>query len=308
MIIVRLFGGLGNQLFQYAAARALAERYHTELKCDVSWFDQPDVAAQLTTFARPLELGHFCTSIVPATTAEIRRLKGPWRRNRMVDAMFLNLWKLIGIECTTYFQEEIELYDPRWRRLSNNVYLEGYWQSPYYFIGIEDAIRREFQLADDATVRFAADYLETQRKRDCPLVAVHVRRGDLAYANEVLRRPGLVHGPLMGADYFLTAMGLLPEEAIFLVFSDGKRDVEWCRSHLAAKRAVFVEGHTAVQDFAIMQGCDHQIISNSTFSWWAAWLNRNPNKRVVAPRQWFHDSSVLRAPLECLIPREWMLI
>ncbi len=308
MIIVRLQGGLGNQLFQYAMGRVLAERHKAELKLDLSWYATTAVAAGLERFARPLELGNFRVRLVAATTEEVRRVKGPWRRDRMVDVKLLELLSVFGVKDRSYVRETVELFDPRWKEIPDNVYLDGYWQSPHYFFEIEGLIREEFQFADNEIPEFAEECLEPHRESGRPLVAVHVRRGDLAYAVEILGKPRLIYGPPARAEYFAAAMRLFAENSLFLVFSDGDRDLDWCRENLAGPNLLFVRGNTALQDFAIMQRCDHNVISNSTFSWWAAWLNCSPGKRVVAPRKWFYDNGAVRAPLECLIPREWTLL
>jgi len=308
MIIVRLQGGLGNQLFQYAIGRSLALRRRVELKFDLSWYADPPPDRRLREFSRPLELNNFRVQLPVATSREIRRVKRHGRiaalcRGRIRD------WLGCGDPAgRSHQREEIFLYDPRWTRWPDTIYLDGYWQSPHYFNDIAPVLREEFQLQDATLAAEAARIAAGHRDGDWPLVAVHVRRGDLAHARDVLRTPSLVHGPPVTVEYLAAAMQLFPPQSRFLVFSDSAADLEWCRDRLQGENSVFLPGRTALQDFALMQCCDHNIISNSTFSWWAAWLNAHSQKHVVAPRRWFYDLDLALAPLDCLIPRQWTLL
>ncbi len=110
-----------------------------------------------------------------------------------------------------------------------------------------------------------------------PYVSIHVRRGD--YVNNPF------YVDLMETNYYKKAMSLFPEDK-FLVFSD---DIEWCKEQAIFKGCIFSERNDEVTDLNRMASCKHNIIANSSFSWWAAWLNPNTEKKVVAPREWFTD-------------------
>jgi hypothetical protein len=278
------------------------------LKVDVSWYETGRVARELRQFPRPLELRQFRVRYAEAGPDEIRRLRGLiWGRTPARFGLRRPLeWG--GLSRRSYVPEAVEVFDPRYLQLPDDVYLDGYWQSPHYFREIEAQIRQEFELADSGVAEAAEEYLGPYRQAGRPLVALHVRRGDMAFAHEVVKKPVLMYGPPATAGYFSTAMRHFPGDTTFLVFSDGDRDLDWCQENLRGAKQVFVRGNPAIVDFAIMQRCDHSIISNSSFSWWAAWLNRNPVKQVIAPRRWFYENGVPRSPLEYLIPRDWTLV
>ena len=102
-------------------------------------------------------------------------------------------------------------------------------------------------------------------------------------------------------------------ESRFLIFSDTARDIQWCRDNirpdwLAPERLHFSDGHTDLQDATLMSCCDHNIIANSTFSWWAAWLNTTPGRRVIAPRSWSNPGNAGKMTTTDLIPPSWEII
>jgi hypothetical protein len=103
--------------------------------------------------------------------------------------------------------------------------------------------------------------------------------------------------------YVHEAMRRFSPESVFLVFSDSARDVAWCRENLRGGNLAFSEGHTDLQDLELMRECDHNIIANSTFSWWAAWLNHHPGRRVIAPKDWFFASQ--NGQSQDIIPETW---
>ncbi len=265
MIIVRLRSGLGNQMFQYAFFKQMQK-----------WHGEENVKLDISTYHwkahNGLEIGHVfgidlqkdsVSSNVSLKYADVgykfhhrvlRRLRG--RRHKSY-----RYWK--DIEFDEY-------------RTLNDVYLEGFWNDEKYFAGVQDEVRflYQFQLPltedDDGLLR---------KIESCESVAVHVRRGDYKKYPEAF--------PLCRPDYYRQAIGLLSEkypELSCFVFSD---DLEWCKKELSfLPRVTFVENHDssmASKDLFMMSKCRHNIIANSTFSWWAAWLNNNPDKMVLYP-------------------------
>ena len=154
--------------------------------------------------------------------------------------------------------------------------------------------------------RSAAAFV-TRARQGSALVGVHVRRGDRApegdsFHREILLRP----------TYYRRAAAEMPRDACFAVFSDRPEDVEWCRAHLGLEdfgRVTYADGRDPIVDFFALSGCDHQIISASTFSWWAAWLNSNPSKIVVAPplQQGYGPRSA-ENDLDTRLPAEWRIV
>ena len=139
-------------------------------------------------------------------------------------------------------------------------------------------------------------------------MSLHIRRGDLAEADEKFRTSRVVYGAPVSLDYITAAMARFGGENRFVVFSDTAKDIEWCKQNIRGNKLHFSEGHSDVQDMRIMSACDHHIIANSTFSWWAAWLDHRPGRRAVSPAQWSYPEAAVHMPTEDLIPRGWEVI
>ena len=212
------FGFLGNQMFQYAAVRALS-------------------------LARGVKAGF------PANKPNLH-------------ALFPLKADLHSREWPMKYRERGFHFFPDFWDAPDGTQLHGYFQSEKYFAPHAAQIRQEFSF-------------EERTVFDKPTVAVHVRRGDYLSFPE--------HHPPLTMDYYSRAMERFPGLR-FLVFSD---DPGWCLLNFDRERCRTIVGQTAIQDMALMASCDHFIIANSSFSWWGAWLGRNPEKRVVAPAKWF---------------------
>jgi hypothetical protein len=273
MIITRLIGGLGNQLFQYAAGKSLAVLHNTELKLDLTGFNK--------TTNRYFLLDNFNIHADIATKSEIRRIrKGP---SLIGNYLFKEEGDTFHIFSESHFKYHEEFYD-----LPDNTYLEGYWQSYKYFEEISAVIREEFTIKSDIS-RYGNILQEIQ---DTESVAIHIRLGDYLTNPEA----HAFHG-LCSSEYYNSAINFMVNrlnDPHFFVFSD---DI-----HLAKERFQFsgldvsyIEGQTGKMsylDLYIMSKCRHFIIANSTYSWWSAWLGSNHEKIVIAPKKWFTDSSI----------------
>lgn len=281
MIITRVVGGLGNQLFQYAAGRSLALANEVPLKFDLrDYARHPDRRYVLDEFD---VAGGIAT---PDETEEALRRRNDRRWRKRLQR--LHVRPPGGV---TFFRERVPCFDPAVERLRAPAYLYGYWQSERYFSGIRSQIREDlhprFEPGSEA-LRFASQVLS------CVSVAVHVRRGDYV-SNPQVRKRLVVCLP----DYYRRASGLLASkepDLHYFVFSD---DLEWTREHLTfldpATFVVLDSPRSDLEEFWIMSQCRHFVIANSTFSWWAAWLGEHPRKQVVAPERWSlgepgHDS------------------
>jgi hypothetical protein len=311
MIIVRIMGGLGNQMFQYAMGRRLAEHHNTELLLDVNGYGETGEPrpSGLHGFPRPLRLPQLAVTAKAATQADIARLRDSFstsstrdrlvRRLRRVKADFL--WN------ASHIIERHYRFQPDALSLPDNVYVQGYWQSEKYFQDIAPAIRKEFRPLDSSIADEARRFIEQLRVDGRQVVSLHVRRGDLAYAHETLRRTDVTYGAPLPLDYIERAMTEFPEGTCFVVFSDSPQDIEWCRSHIRTGSVEFSTGKSDLWDLFAMSACDHHIIANSTFSWWAAWLNDRPGRRVIAPRVWsWPDTAAM--PIDDLIPPGWQIL
>jgi hypothetical protein len=286
MISVKLMGGLGNQMFQYAAGRALALRQGTELQIDLTWLE----GKQNVATPREYELGCFSFSPVffgssnqAETTSLIIRLFGRKPKLQLVR------------------EPASHVFDPRVLRASDNSYLEGYWQSEKYFEDQAEVIRQDFTFAQEPTGKNEKLLEEIQ---SAAAISLHVRRGDYATDPATQEFHGLI--PL---DYYDQAVELIVKRAKLkvprlFVFSD---DPAWCREHLKLDYPTTYVSHNtgrkSFEDMRLISACHHQVIANSSFSWWGAWLNSQPKKIVVAPKRWFKDESVDTTDL---IPEAWI--
>ncbi len=270
MIIVRLRGGLGNQLFQYAAGRALATHHQVPLKLDLYTYTRHRY--------RKFELHHFKIDAPEATREEVHQFTGP---NPIVR--YLNKRENY-FRCPAVFAQPHYHFYEDFFALPSDLYLSGYWQSEKYFANIAGEIRNHLTPAKPLDERNVSYQQQMQSQNS---VAVHVRRGDYtagAYQSFFGTLPETYYGEAM------TYVRQRINNPVFYFFSD---DIDWCRKSFGTTGAEFIHhntGEEAYKDLLLMASCRHNIIANSTFSWWGAWLNANPDKVVVAPRQWFKSS------------------
>jgi hypothetical protein len=274
MIIVKLMGGLGNQMFQYAAGRCLSHLHKTELKLDLSFLNA-DPGNRYTKRDFALEVFNINCSI--ATEEDIKRFQ-PLERGKITRTLMRKLpllySKVISNESGHAFMKEFYSYP-------KDVYLNGYWQSEYYFEPVEAILRKEFTLKEELTGEHAE---LAKRIRNSDSVSVHVRRGDYVNNKEVNQ----FHG-ICSAEYYQKAVELMKTKGgiELFVFSD---DIQWAKENLKADKVNFVtQNNPGYIDMHLMSLCKHNIIANSSFSWWAAWLNQNALKTVIAPEKWFAD-------------------
>lgn len=275
MIITRIIGGLGNQMFQYAAGRALSLTRRVPLRVDTRCF--PDYHLH-----QGYELERvFQLEAKEATDGDYRNVLG-WRAAPVLRKA-LGRRSLAFLRGGSYCVQPGSGYWDGFQSLGDRCYLVGYWQSERFFSECADQIRSDFSFRSPLSGRNAevADPISTSNS-----VSLHVRRGD--YANDP--RNLSKHG-LCSLEYYQQAIRLISEwvrDPEFFVFSD---DMDWVRRNLnIAARCHYVDHNTGADSFndmRLMSMCRHHIMSNSTFSWWAAWLSPFTDKRVIAPRRWF---------------------
>ncbi len=286
-VTVGLSGGLGNQMFQYAAGRSLAIRLGAPLRLDNTWF--------LCRKARSYALGNFavqatiqsCELPVPDVLKSLEsRLVRKWGATRM------------GVPI---FREPHFHFCPAFAELESPVYLEGYWQSERYFESCRDQIASDFTLREKVPEK-CLDILRTISSTDS--ICIHIRRGDYVSDPATAR----VH-EICSPDYYRRGVALAASgeaDPHGFVFSD---DPDWARRHFSAPfptTIVDLNGpHEAHWDLHLMSACRHFVIANSSLSWWAAWLGRSPEKRVVAPQSWFKTPGRTIADL---IPGGWVQV
>lgn len=294
MIVTKILGGLGNQMFQYAAGRSLALANGSRLKLDIAGFNTYELHN-----GYELDLFHIDAEI--ARSEEVCLLAGSQSRVLQFIRRKLRLTK------SSHIREAGKAFGPSFFEIKGPAYLDGYWQSYEYLKPFESQIRRDLTFKP----ALAGRNRETaERIANSNAVSVHIRRGDYV-TNKTSAK---VHG-FVGLDYYRGAIQRIRGELsspTFFVFSD---DLDWVKANLGlGENAVLVShntGRSSYEDMRLMSMCNHNIIANSSFSWWGAWLNNNSSKIVIAPRQWFSDRSVASNYdkfLEHLIPSSWFLV
>lgn len=285
MNIIRMTGGLGNQMFQYALYLKLCSM-GKEVKFD-------DVAEYKVPDARPIMLWVFDISYPKASAAEV---------NQITDG-FLKLShrirrKLFGRKSLEYHEKDCNFDEQVLKR--EPAYLTGYFQSEKYFKDIETQVRKAFVFSDKIwegpdpdTKRRMESYL--RQIGSTTAVAMHVRRGDYLTTSEVF-------GGICTQEYYVRAIKRVLKDvpdAVFFVFSN---DTKWVKEWIPelceegeikeADRFVVIEGtteDTGYLDMLLMSRCRHYILANSSFSWWGAYLNPADDKLVIAPSVWFNN-------------------
>lgn len=273
MIIVKLQGGLGNQMFQYALGRSLSIKKNTSLALDISSFNSDPL--------RAYALEAFCAYQESAKSENIEKLSRFRRKsgkNNFFHNFFIAKWH-------KYASEKQFHFDPDVFKVSRDSYLDGYWNTEKYFANIRSTILEDFKLKAPLIGK-NAETAELILKNDS--IAVHIRRGD--YANNPTTRT--THG-LMGQEYYSRALAYIGEkikDPTLFIFSD---DIPWVKANLPFPfKTIYVDWNDekhAHEDLRLMSLCKHHVIANSTFSWWGAWLSQNPNKIVIGPKQWFNQ-------------------
>jgi Glycosyl transferase family 11 len=310
MIIAQLAGGLGNQFFQYAMARRLAEKHNAELLLDTSCYGPNGETRprELAAFSRTLGLFRFRIKARAAQPDEISRLKDDYYRSTTRDRVVRKirlLWPDFLRKKSDIMERQFR-FQPEALAWPDDIYLRGFWQSPKYFADITPLLRQELQPADASILESVNEAVGDLRKRYSQVVSLHVRRGDLAHAFEVVGKKNITHGAPVTLDYIHRAMAKFEPDTCFFVFSDTPKDISWCRENIQAKNIVFSKAESDIWDFTAISSCDHHIISNSTFSWWAAWLNPREGKRVVAPQAWSSPQADRQTPTDDLLPDDWI--
>ncbi len=292
MIIGNIIGGLGNQMFQYAAARSLATARKQPLYLDLSDFSG-------YRLHQGFELAKvFSGTFEAADAQQLEQVLG-WRARESLRRMFKR--RQMALFRNEHFVVEPQFdYWPGFFNVPNDCYLVGYWQSERYFKPVAEKIRKEF--AFKSAPAGHNEYVAGQIA-GCNAVSLHVRRGD--YASNARTR--MVHG-LLPLDYYRDAASRIAEQVpspVFFVFSD---ELDWAREYLKLPFPCrFIgqnQGSESYKDMQLMSLCRHHIIANSSFSWWGAWLNPAADKIVVAPRRWFADEQ----DVSDLFPRGWVAL
>lgn len=286
MRIVKLWGGLGNQLFQYVFAQYLEKATKEKV-----YF----VGEQANTNLAHLKINRLNTNIKQSGEEQVKicgnYFKKQYRIKRKLTQLipFLNAKVLVEHD-TTHFVKGYE----------GHIVYDGYWQDLAYLEGQEAQIQDAFQFKNPALFG-QSPYLKMIQE-DSGATAIHLRRGDYLQS-------GYHYG--LGIDYYQAAIDkicALVSNPTFYVFTN---DLDWTKTHLSINSNMVFVDHSNFKeadlfDFYLMSQCKHNIIANSTFSWWSAWLNNYTDKQIVAPSQWYNGQSNILATK--LLPNSWVII
>ena len=289
MIVTKITSGLGNQLFQFAIAKNLSIKNNTSLYFDLSYYKSEYV----TDTVRKFKLNNFSINYKLLNTSPVlyyvkstklfpdRTLK-PFFKYRKEEYFHFNKHVLLESSFCTI--------------------LDGFWQSEKYFKENANLIRNELTFKRITGETFKNYYKQIQNTKTP--ISIHIRRGDYVNHPEFSKTFGFV-----GTDYYERAISLIKSkfpDFRFFIFSD---DHEWVKDNLNLSDCVFVENtgeDSDLDDLQLMSTCKHHIIANSSFSWWAAWLNNEEDKLVISPKNWYKNQPTWDT--KDLIPETWIRI
>lgn len=287
MIIVKIMGGLGNQMFQYAYAKALQEK-GCDVKIDISTFETYKLHGGY-------QLDKYNTNINIASKFEI----GQFYKNDFLSKI---LYKINLISRNITYVKSLR-YDNNLFNLEDKTLIEGYFQSEKFFLDIREDLVAHFRIKN--TLSDYGNKIKNKidvSKNSCSL---HIRRGDYVRNNDANK----VHGTC-DLDYYENAMKkveTIDEDINYFVFSD---DIDWVKKNLKIPNVIYVESvekRIPHEDIYLMSLCQHNIIANSSFSWWGAWLNKYVDKIVIAPKRWFLDEKLFKES-DDIVCESWIKI
>ncbi len=289
MIIIKITGGLGNQLFQYAFGKVLEKNFMTSVKYDI----KTEVNSNNFT-NRNLDIQKFNIDLPKASKNEISNFiyfkeKFFWRVERKIAQNILFFNKSYRVQRNAH-----EILN----ELTNNTYYDGYWQCFKYVDEVRDLILDKIS----TNLSLLEKHKEILNKiTNSDSVSIHIRRDD--YINIKVNNRLF---EICGMDYYNKAIEIVSEKLNNPQFFIFTQDTQWACQNFYGKNIHFVEGNSANEDLLLMSQCKHNIIANSTFSWWGAWLNSNSEKKVVAPKNWYKGNR--NKQIANLIPQEWIRV
>lgn len=277
-------GGLGNQMFQYAFGRAHGE----QCSYDLSWFEKTLANKDTSVTFRKYALDVFALSLAVANKNDCTQLKKKSHIPKIIR-------RFIGSPKYPYIiQEKKPSFDSELLKKRKHAYYEGYFQCEKYFLPIREQILKDFTLALPFN---EANQHVLQQIQQSNAISLHVRRGDYVKLQARYR--------LCSLDYYKNAIKIISSNVNnphFFVFSD---DMDWVKDNLPIPHMhTFVDINSAHEghfDIELMKHCKHNIIANSSFSWWGAWLNQHPSKIIIAPRRWFANGCKID-----IVPDQWI--
>lgn len=298
MIIVKISGGIGNQLFQYCFAKSLEIKKRVKVKIDNSCY----YLKTKTITPRQYQLDKFKISLDLAGQNDFHEVGIPYPLNRHIsENIFRSVFRIqeffrpfnlkkITVEHGLTFNDSIFLK-------RDNCYISGNWTDPRYFFDISEILQKELSLKDKTSEKTQIFFSGIKNSNS---ISVHIRRGDyLRYSHKF---------KILDQRYYNQAVKKIEEKIknpIYYIFSD---DVDYVKNNYQNifKKAIYISGNNIFdhEELWLMSQCKNNIIANSTFSWWGAWLNNNPEKIVIAPKKYRNDNKDITG----LFPKKWIIL
>lgn len=299
-VIIRILGGLGNQMFEYAMGRNLSIIHKRVLKLDLNFYKEQNSKWAIRSY----DLSHFKIQAEIATEPEIEPFKKYLKQNLSSKILRRTSSYIPGMAKSYIFEPPEKNFT-----FNNNLlrmklpavaYFDGFWQTEKYFLNIEDAIRKDFIFADEPD---EVNRQMLQQIDGLDSVAIHIRHGD--NATKVAAHHGVL--PIR---YYHRAIGEITntvKNPHFYIFSD---DPQWAKENLKiSNQPAILVAHNGEEkhheDMRLMSRCKHHIIGNSTFSWWGAWLGKKTGQLVYAPKRYHMKANI--EPVD-FYPITWNLI
>jgi hypothetical protein len=293
MIIISIKGGLGNQLFQYAFGRKMSLLNNTKLYLDLSWYHDKN-----KDFPRQYVLDKFNINAEIANPVIINKIRGGFANYHSIYNRILK--KICPFIFQNYVSERSIIFDPTIFKYNGDKYYDGFWMNYKYFMDINNIIIKELTVLVDIEISKNILISEIKSRNS---ISIHIRRGDYAKIHTTREFHGLL--PKKYFESSIEKIVQLVNKPHFYFFSD---DIAWVKANFnIAYPHSYVENSPDGKeyiDLIIMSMCKHNIIANSTYSWWAAWLNNNQEKIVIVPPVW---SKALPDSSE-IVPKEWKII
>jgi hypothetical protein len=300
MVLIQLTGGLGNQMFQYAFARSLDLKSKRKIYLDTSWLNNKNLQNNVTQ--RNYELAVF--EIYPMVIQKNSIINYVLERKTLIQKCFFKIMRMIGFISVLKEKKLFKLDDELLLQINNFSYIEGYFQTDEYFKSFRTNLLNEFNLKNsisDNSLKYQQLISESNS------VSLHVRRGDYISIPSASK----IHN-VCTLEYYKNAIGIITEKVNnphFFIFSD---DLDWVKNqNLTGQfKATYVTGNSgfhSFEDMILMSYCNHNIIANSSFSWWGAWLNTNIEKVVIAPEKWTSKTNTKSVDVS-IIPEDWYII
>lgn len=273
MIIVKIVGGLGNQMFQYTYAKVLEQKGY-EVKIDISAFETYKLHGGYQLEKYNIDLQSSCIEE-----------NSKYYSNSLLSKILCK----VGIETSKAIREKTLFFDKAFLNIKDDNYIEGYFQSEKYFINIRGILLEQFTIKQELS-NYTKE-IEQQISESINSCSLHIRRGD--FIND---KNTNIHGAC-SLEYYKNAIKYMRKEEKdinYFIFSD---DMEWVKENLKLENTIYIqskEKRIPHEDIYLMSLCKHNIIANSSFSWWGAWLNLNSKKIVIAPKRWFADEKLYK--------------